>query len=255
LIERTKIAKALQGYRGKGPINMEELESILVRFSYLVMNHPQIKEVEINPLLASEEGLMALDARVILHSPSDVALGTLQTHVIRAYPYQYISNITLNNGNGITLRPIRANDEEAIRQFHSRLTEASVFQSYNQALPLSERTDHQRLARICFNDYNREMTLVAVSTTNAIVGVGRLSRQRVNHQTGLFRLIIQDDYQGQGLGRQLLDKIIEIARQEGLTSLMGEVLSSNTAMLNLTQSAGFSTIATDGDIQTLHLPL
>jgi acetyltransferase len=255
LIERTKIAKALKGYRGKGPINMAELEALLVRFSYLVINHPQIKEVEINPLLASETGLMALDARVILHSATDSQSKTLQPNVIRAYPYQYISNITLANGEGITLRPIRANDEEAIREFHSRLTEASVFQSYNQAMPLTERTAHHRLARICFNDYHRELTLVSVDEAHNIVGVGRLSRQRVNHQTGLFRLIIQDDHQGKGLGRQLLSRMIEIARLEGLTSLMGEVLASNTAMLKLTQSTGFSLMATDDVIQTIRLLL
>lgn len=242
LIEQTKISKALEGIRGAEPVDMAEVESVLVRFSYLLINHPEIKEVEINPLLAlpGSEGLVALDARVILHEESDLTSNSIQKNVIRAYPYQYISNIALNNGEGLTIRPIRANDETAIREFHKRLTDTDVYQSYNRDFSYVERTNHKRLARICFNDYDRELTLVAVNKQQDIVGVCRLSRQKVDHSLGMFRVIIEPAYQRQGLGKQLMTKMIGYAREnEGISTLFANILDTNQPMLNLLDDFGF----------------
>ena len=255
LIDRTKIAKALKGIRGQAPINREELEDLLVRFSYLVVNHPEIKEVEINPLLArgGSEALIALDARVILHTREAFESGLLQRNVIRAYPYEYISTITLKNAEEMTLRPILASDESAIREFHTRLTDNSVYETFKFDFPFDERTAHQRLARVCFNDYSRELSLVGVNQNLDIVGVARLSRQRVDQQTAVFRIIIQDNYHRKGLGRQMLSGLIEIAQKENIRDIYGYILHSNVPMLKLTQSFGFKGVENTDIMQVVKL--
>lgn len=243
LMERTKIAKALEGIRGAEPVDIKALEALLVRFSYLVINHPEIKEVEINPLLAmpGDAGLMALDARIILHDKADLDSGSVQRNVIRSYPYEYCQELTVKGDEAVSLRPIRASDEEGIRQFHQRLTDTDVYRFFNQHMSYAERTNHQRLARVCFNDYTREMSMVAVNQQNDIVGVGRLSRQRMQPDTARFRLVIQDDYHRKGLGKQLMQALLRIAETEGIALVTGTVQEDNDAMLSLTQSLGFET--------------
>lgn len=246
LMERTKIAKALKGIRGADPVDAKALEALLVRFSYLVINHPEIKEVEINPLLAmpGDAGLMALDARIILHDKADLEAGKVQRHVIRSYPYEYVKNLDLKDGETISLRPIRASDENAIREFHQRLTDTDVYQFFNQHMSYADRTNHQRLARVCFNDYTREMSMVAVNNNHQIVGVGRLSRQRMQPDTARFRLVIQDNYHRKGLGKQLMQALLDIAQTEGISTITGTVQQDNAAMLALTESLGFNAIGT-----------
>ena len=246
-METTKIYKALQGIRGNAPVPMAQLEALMVWFSYLVLNHPEIAEVEINPLLASAEGFSVLDARVILHPAETFASGAQPRHVIRPYPSQYRTSITLPGNETLTVRPVRASDEPAIRAFHGRLTDDSVVQSYTHAFPLRERTAHGRLSRICFNDYSREMTLVAVdeqSPERPIVAVARLSRQHANPTTALFRLMIEDRFQRRGLGKALMTQMLAVAKAEGLTQVVGRVLAGNTPMLGLTQQFGFVVVPT-----------
>ena len=160
LIERTKISGALKGIRGRRPIDVDALEQLLVRFSLLVVEQRWIKEIDINPLLASPERLLALDARVVLHDAS-VAEADLPRLAIRPYPRQYERPWTAPDGTSVLIRPIRPEDEPAMVQFHAELTEETVYSRYFEHLGLSQRTAHERLTRICFNDYDREIALVA----------------------------------------------------------------------------------------------
>ncbi|GDY22302.1 GNAT family N-acetyltransferase [Verrucomicrobiota bacterium] len=242
LMEQTRIHRALLGTRGRPPVNLAALEQLLVHFSHLIVDHPWIKEIDINPLFASARRIVAVDARVVVHG-RDVTAGQLVRPAIRPYPVQFISHITLKNGATATLRPIRPEDEPLLVRFHETLSARSVFQRYFTTLPLSARVSHERLARICFNDYDREIALVAEHTdpatgARAILGVGRLTKLHgVN--AGEFGIVVSDPWQNQGLGTLLLDHLKRIARAEKLDRLSAVLLADNLAMQQLCRRRGF----------------
>ena len=163
MMEQTRIFKALTGVRGRKPVNLAALEELLVRFSQLVVEQRWIKEIDVNPLLASPERLLALDARVVVHGP-EMSEDLLPHSAVRPYPAQYVADWTMKSGQQVTIRPIRPEDEPLMVQFHQTLSERSVYLRYFNALKLSQRIAHDRLMRICFIDYDREMALVAVRT-------------------------------------------------------------------------------------------
>ncbi|MEN9264525.1 MAG: bifunctional acetate--CoA ligase family protein/GNAT family N-acetyltransferase, partial [Gloeomargarita sp. GMQP_bins_44] len=237
LMERTRIYQALQGVRGRPPVDVEALAQLLVRFSQLVVEQPQIQEMDINPLLASPEGLLALDARVVLRRGDPPKLA------IRPYPTPYMSCFTLNNGLRVTIRPIRPEDEPLLVEFHHMLSEESVYMRYTHLLKLQHRIAHERLTRICFIDYDREMVLVAdykdpATGRHQVIGVGRFSRYH-NSDNAEFAMIIADRYQRQGLGTELLRRLIDIARQEGVRQLEAYMLPHNVAMRKICERLGF----------------
>ena len=243
MIERTKIFEALQGVRGRDPVDIGKLEELMVRFSQLVAEHPEIKEMDINPLLASPERIIALDARVLLH-PADVAAEDLPHLAIRPYPIEYVWPFVTRDGNSLLIRPIRPEDEPALADFHRSLSSETVRLRYQQDMPLADRIQHERLAHISFIDYNREMVLVVEdkdkdpSTVDRIAGAARLSKIFGTTEAE-YHIIISDDYQRQGLGTELLSKIKDVARQEGMTSIFGQILEENTLMQDLTKQLGF----------------
>jgi acetyltransferase len=242
LMERTQIYEALKGVRGRQPVDLAALEQLLVRFSQLVVEQPWIAEIDINPLLASPNGLLALDARVVLH-PREVQEDDLPRAAIRPYPAQYVKRWTLRNGTPVTLRPSRPEDEPLMVKFHKTLSEQSVYYRYFSALKLPERIAHERLTRICFNDYDREIALVVdyqnpKTQAHEILGVGRLSKIR-GDSAGEFALLVGDAWQAVGLGGELLRSLIEIGRNERLERLVGSVLPENHAMQHLCKKLGF----------------
>ncbi len=160
MMERTRIFTALQGVRGREPVDLAALELLLVQFSQLVVDQPGIKEIDINPLLAAPGRLLALDARVIVHG-AEVAEDRLPRPAIRPYPTQYVAPWTMANGTPITIRPIRPEDEPLMVHFHEMLSDNSVRLRYFQVLKLSHRVAHEQLTRTCSIDYDREMALVA----------------------------------------------------------------------------------------------
>ena len=242
LMEQTRIYKALGGVRGRPPVDMTALEQLLVRFSQLVVEQPWIKEIDINPLLASPERLLALDARVVLHG-AEMTEDKLPRPAIRPYPTQYIQSWTSKQGLDVTFRPIRPEDEPLIAKFHEGLSERTVFMRYLQAMNLSQRTGHDRLSRLSFIDYDREIALVAI-TRNAysneptIMGIGRISKQRWSNDAE-FAILVSDRFQHQGLGRELLTRLIQIARDEKIGRLFGDVLNENHEMIRLVEKLGF----------------
>ena len=246
LMAQTKVYSALQGVRGRKPVDIAALEQLLVRFSQLVVEHPRIAEIDINPLLATADRLLALDARVVLHPPTTDE-GSLPRPAIRPYPTQYVTPWKLGDGTPVVIRPIRPDDEPLIVKFHSTLGGQSVYQRYFAPLPLAQRVMHERLARVCFSDYDREMALVVelhdtVSGAMEIAGVGRLSKWHDNN-TGEFALIISDRWQGRGLGTQLLRMLVKIGRDEHLARITGLILARNHAMQAVARRAGFTLTA------------
>ncbi len=178
MMEQTRIYAALKGVRGRAPVKLADLETILVRFSLLVAEQPWIKEIDVNPLVASAEKILALDARIVLHD-SAVAEEQLPRLAIRPYPQQFVSKWKLRDGTPLTMRPICPEDEPLMVKFHGTLSEQSVHFRYFGASKLEQRVAHERLTRICFNDYDREIAIVATreapeTKEEAILGVGQL---------------------------------------------------------------------------------
>ncbi len=251
MMERTRIFKALQGVRGRSAVDLQALEELLVRFSLLVAEQPRLKEIDINPLWVSPERILALDARVVLY-PADQPFESLPRPAIRPYPSQYVSDWTMRNGLRVTLRPIRPEDEPSMIRFHQKLSERSVYYRYFGLLKLSQRIAHERLIRICFIDYDREMAVVAEHTdpktgSQEIMGVGRLTKAHFGNEAE-FALLVSDEFQHQGLGTELLRRVLQVACDEKLSRVVGDVLSDNLEMKRLCEKAGMQLQRIDGSL-------
>jgi acetyltransferase len=248
MMEQTRIFTALKGVRGRKPVNMAALEQLLVRFSQLVLEQPWIAEIDINPLLASSERLLALDARIVLHGPA-VTLDQLPKPAIRPYPLQYVLPWTMKDGNQVTIRPIRPEDEPLMVKLHETLSDRSVYLRYFCSLSLSRRIAHERLLKICFGDYDREMALVAETIDPAtgerrIIAVGRMSKLHGRNEAEVA-VLVSDQYQKLGLGNELLRRVVEVARDEKLSQVSAEMLPDNIAMQAIMRHLGFRVRATE----------
>lgn len=241
LIEQTRISQALHGVRGRPPIDFGALCEVLVSFSRLVVEQPWLKECDINPLLAAPGELIALDARMVVHDAA-TPREAIPLPAIRPYPVEYVRSATLKDGTPVTVRPIRLEDEPLIALFHEGLSDMSVRRRYFHLMQLSSRVAHERLIRVCLTDYDRELAIVAVRTRDdgksEILGVGRLSRER-HSTTAEFAVTVSDAWQGRGLGRRLLESLIEVGRAEGVERIVGRIMADHWVMLNLCKQIGF----------------
>ncbi len=241
MMEQTRIYQALQGVRGRQAIDMAKLEQLLVSFSQLIVEQPQIREIDINPLVVSAEGMIALDARVVLHTSADI--GQRPIPAIRPYPTKYVRLWESSKGDRLKIRPIRPEDEPMMVDFHQNLSEESVYLRYAHTVKLTKRIAHERLTRICFIDYDRDMILAAdyknpETSEHEILGVARLSKLHGTNEAE-FALIVSDRYQHQGLGTELLSRLIEIGKEEHLEAIVGYVLNSNDKMQSICRHLGF----------------
>jgi acetyltransferase len=246
MIERTKIFEALKGVRGRRPVDLAALEELLVHFSQLVAEQRWIKELDINPLIASPDGLLALDARVLIHEGEDES--GLPRLAIRPYPAQYATPWTMKDGTRVMIRPIRAEDEMLMHGFHASLSERTVTMRYLSPLVLSQRVNHERLARMTHNDYDREIALVVEGEENgkkAILGVARLSKLHGTDEEARFTMLIGDPYQDRGLGRELLERVLRIGRDEKIKHILASMSPENNAMNKLCRAAGFTSFEID----------
>lgn len=242
MMERTKIYTALKGVRGRKPVDLPALEQLMVQFSQLIVDQPLIKELDINPLMASGDGLLALDARVVLHG-RDVSEDKLPHLSIRPYPQRYIAPFQLKNGTPVLVRPIRPEDEPLVVKFHQSLSEKSVYMRYLQPLSLAARTSHERMIRICFNDYDREIALVAEHEDPQtgevdIAGIARLIKLPRSN-TAEWAVLVNDKYQRMGLGIELLRRLVQIARDEKMESFVADIHPENRAMQKVAEKVGF----------------
>jgi acetyltransferase len=242
LMEQTKIYAALKGVRGREAINLAALEELLVRFSRLSVEQEWIAEMDINPLLASPKRLVALDARVVLHDKATAA-EQLPEMAIRPYPIQYVSKWKAKNGSEITIRPIRPEDEELMVKFHGTLSDRSVYYRYLSAMHLNKRVAHDRLIRMCFIDYDRQMALVAdhkdpLTGEHEILGVGRLTKLQGTNDAELG-LLVTDSWQGGGLGTELLRRVLDVGRCEKIHRIIAEFQPENRAVRRVCEKLGF----------------
>ncbi len=250
LLRRTRVARLLAGWRDVPAADTAAVERVLVAVSELLAAEPRITELDINPLLADAEGVIALDARVRV---SAAAPGGAARFAIRPYPAQLVRHVAWT-GRELTIRPIRPEDEPQHLAFLERLSPEDirlrVFYS-RRTLPRSE------LARLVQIDYEREMAFVATVAgedgTEQTLGTARATSDPDN-DTAEFGVIVRSDLKGQGLGRLLMEALITHLRQRGTHRLVGEVLAENRGMRALCQRLGFSERLQDG-VAEVELPL
>jgi acetyltransferase len=256
MIEQTKVFEALRGVRGRRPVDIGALEELLVKFSQLVVEQRWIKEIDINPLLASPEQLIALDARVVLHD-ANVSEEQLPRPAIRPYPVQYVRTGHMKNREEVTFRPIRPEDEPLLIKLHKALSERTVYLRYFQPLKLSQRTAHERLTRICFIDYDREMAIVVERKSEdgqrEIIAIGRLSKIHGRNEAELA-VLVDDRWQHQGLGTELYARLIAIAKDEAILRVVSTILAENREMRAICQKHGF-TLKADHEDGTIRAEL
>lgn len=239
LMEDTKIWKVLKsGLRNKPPANLRLLEEIVVKFSNLIVDFPEITEIDINPLAVSGEGIYALDSRIVL-DPQDLDFEDPYRHlVIMPYPVKYITPWRLKDGTDVLLRPIRPEDEPLEAELIGGLSdETSRFRFFQVIRTIT----HEMLVRYCNIDYDREMAIIAEYTRRGKkrnIGVGRLIIEP-GEKRAEFAVVVADEFQGKGLGTKLVDMLIGIGVDKGLESVYGIVLPDNKKMMDLCRALGF----------------
>ncbi len=254
LIQRARIHRALGEWRGAPPIAMEQLEALLLRVSELVSELPQLLEMDINPVLADEHGVVAVDARIVLHasvqSPPGQGAGNYRHLAIRPYPAQLSQQLSLRDGSLCLLRAIRPDDAGMLQQLVASLSPES---RYNRFAATLTELPPALLARFTQIDYEREMALVALraaapdgSESERIVAVARYTLNP-GGRSAEFALLVSDAFSGQGLGRRLMECLMAVAREQGLAQLDGLVLCKNSAMLKLMRALGFAVQAFEED--------
>ncbi|MBU6258922.1 MAG: GNAT family N-acetyltransferase [Burkholderiales bacterium] len=246
LIERARVAEMLGAWRGAPPANHEALERVLLRVSEMVCALPQLREMDINPLIVDEDGVVAVDARIVVESAAQAA-GSYGHLAILPYPAGQEREWPLKDGGLYSIRPIRPDDAEMLQSLVRGLSQESRYFRFASALP---ELPARMLARFTLIDYDREMALVAVhkerhtdaeghvGETERIIGVSRI----VTNPDGTsceFALVVADDYTGRGLGARLMMSIAEVARSQGLSEIMGLILVNNAGMLRLMSSLGY----------------
>jgi acetyltransferase len=243
LMERTRIYAALNGDIGRPQADLRALEKLLIRFSQLVAEQPLIKEIDVNPLLASPTGAIALNARMILSGP-DPGAASRSKLVIRPYPAQYVRSWKLADGTAVTIRPIRPEDEPLMIPFHKSLSEETVHLRYFGFPGGEALVAHERLVQICFSDYDREIALIveiiqALEEQRQIIAVARLIKAYGANEAEVA-IVISDDWQGKGLGTKLLGDLVAIGRREGLERIVGYILPENYVMQHICRKLGFA---------------
>ncbi len=251
LVSRTQVSKLLAGYRSHPPANRDAVYRTLVQVSQLINDIPEINELDINPIMADEHGVVALDARIYL-VPCPVT--GPQRLAIRAYPRELEELIDLH-GRPVLLRPIRPEDEPAHREFLSRLDEEDVRYRFFHVLQTLPRSELARLTQI---DYDREMAFIATADDETgqpeTLGVVRVMADPDNRQAE-FAIVVRSDLKGKGLGRRLMEKMVRYSRDRGTGALVMSVMADNRGMLGLAERFNFERLSTEDGVSELHLSL
>ncbi|MBN2238362.1 MAG: bifunctional acetate--CoA ligase family protein/GNAT family N-acetyltransferase [Dehalococcoidales bacterium] len=256
VIERTRIYSILsKGFRTRPPANLSLLDEMLVKVSDMIIDFPEIQELDINPLVMSGDNAIALDARILLDGGVTPTGNYDYSHLmISPYPTKYIQPWICNDGREVILRPIRPEDEDLEKELIANLSPESSRYRFFQVI---KDISHDMLSRFCNIDYDREMAIIAEYSQNGKrrnVGVGRLIME-FGGDTAEFAVLVADDFQGRGLGIKLLDVIIGIAQEKGLKSLYGIAINDNWRIIGLTRKMGFTNkkISEDETLMTLEL--
>ncbi len=238
LIERTRASRLLQEHRGIPSVNMDALIETLLAVSTMVCELPWIREMDINPLMADETGVVAVDARVVVDYPAPSA-DPYHHLAIHPYPTRLVSKVQLSDGTDIIIRPIRPEDAESEARFVRGLSSESRFLRFQNTF---RELSQEMLVRLTQIDYHNEMALIAITSDDGNgeqIGVARYTTN-IDKKTCEFAIVVADEWAGRGIGRALMRSLIAVARDRQLETMVGHVLSTNTRMLKLMRSLGFS---------------
>ncbi len=245
MIERTKVFRLLQGYRGRPGVDLQNLQFLLLKFAYLVMDFPEIKEIDINPYVVDEAGGVVLDSHIVLEKlPERRGHFTYDHLVISPYPGQFTKEISMKNGAIAVLRPIRPEDEPLEAEMFEKLSRESIYFRFFGYVP---KMSHKFLVHFTHIDYDRELAIVAEVLEQGrkmLAGVVRLVNDAADNAAE-FAIVIADPWHQQRLGSQMMDYMLEIARQRGLESIHAEALTSNEVMLRMFEHRGFKVVKRD----------
>ncbi|MDD5191396.1 MAG: GNAT family N-acetyltransferase, partial [Dehalococcoidales bacterium] len=248
LISRTNMYSMLsKGFRGKAPANLKLLDETLVRVSNMVVDFPEIKELDINPLVVYGDKVIALDARIILDEEVVTKGAPEHSHlIITPYPSRYIQTWRTRDDRSVLMRPIRPEDEPLEYELIAGLSpESSRFRFFY----ILKDINHDMLSRFCNIDYGREMALIAEYNGGGKrrnVGVGRLISDP-SGENGEYAVLVADDFQDVGLGHKLIDMLIGVAQEKGMKKIFGVILKDNYKMLGLVRTLGFNIENVNGD--------
>jgi acetyltransferase len=250
MMEETKIYKLLKGYRGSPPADIKKLEETMLQFSQLLMDFPQIKEIDINPMLINEKEAVILDARVVIDKASVCKKFDPHEHlVISPYPKKYEKLWSLKNGQNVLLRPIKPEDEPMWLEMFQNFSEESIRYRFFQML---KDTPHEVRVRYCNIDYDREIAIVAELLEEGrrkILGVTRLSAEP-DGKNAEMAFIVGDRWQNLGLGTEMVDYTLDLAIQMGIENVYAIMLPDNYRALSLTKKMGFDIeYLTDGTVK------
>jgi acetyltransferase len=240
IIEETKVHQLLNGYRNIPPANIKLLEEILVRFSQMFINFPQLKEVDINPLFINEKEALALDARIVIDKEEVFERNAHHKHlVVSPYPARYEDFCKLRDGRMVLLRPIKPEDEPLWLEMFQNISEESLRQGFLQTI---RDMPHEIRVRYCNIDYDREIAIVAELVeegSRRIIGDARLNTEK-HGKTGEISAIVADPWQGLGLGTKLIDQIIEICKDRQLDTIHAKTHSDNHRAIKMMKNKEFT---------------
>ncbi|MDX2158742.1 MAG: bifunctional acetate--CoA ligase family protein/GNAT family N-acetyltransferase [Hyphomicrobiaceae bacterium] len=237
MMRQTRIWRLLQGYRDRPPANVDEIALTLVRLGLLVAHHPEIREIDINPLIADEHGVVALDARITVEDEAAVPRAAM---VIRPYPSEWETTVGVPQLGDVILRPIRPEDERLYPAFFAGVTPGDARLRFFS--PTAEAS-HRFLARLTQIDYAREMAFIAIGTARhgeepGLLGVARFIADP-DFEQGEYAVLVRSDLKGRGLGWALMTHLISYARASGLGQIFGDILRDNTTMIAMCRELGF----------------
>ncbi len=241
MLEQTKIYQHLRRTGKIKQVILDELQQVLVAFSQLVAEHPIIKNIDIEPLIINRQQVAIANVQIQLHS-KEVDLEELTPLAIRPYPAEYEFDWQLKNGTPVLIRPVKPDDEPLFLNFHKTLSDESVYLRYFHSMSFDTRVNHDRLARICFVDYDREIALLVVQEIEGesiVLGIGRIVRLRTGNRAE-FSVTISDKHQGQGVGSELMKRLIFISKKEGVGELIADILPNNMGMRKVCEKFGFT---------------
>jgi acetyltransferase len=252
MMEETKVYQLLKGYRNVPPANVKLLEEILVRFSQMLVDFPQLKEVDINPLFINEKEAVALDARIVIDKERVFKRFEPHEHlVITPYPKKYETMWTLRDGRTVVLRPIKPEDEPLWLEMFQNFSEQSIRYRFFQII---KDTPHETRVRYCNIDYDREIAIVPELTENGrkkILGVTRVSIEP-DGKKGEIAFIVADPWQTLGLGTKMVDYVLEICKDMKLETVYAMMLSDNYRAISLMKKMGFTTeYSDDGTVKAI----
>jgi acetyltransferase len=248
---RTRVWNLLQGFRGRPPAAIDAIAGVLLSVAQLAAHHPEIAELDINPLLADAQGVVAVDARIKLAPARCPGAARL---AISPYPKELESSETLRDGSVLALRPVRPEDEPLLEDLAAHMSPNDLRLRFFTPIRV---LSHAVLARLSQIDYDREMALIARQGADGpALGVVRISADPDNRRAE-FAIALRSDWKDRGLGHLLMSRIIEVARQRGISEIFGEVLRENEPMLRLARALDFKVNAHrfDAEVVLVERPL